>query len=123
MKHGSSKITKTFRFLTFWGMILSGLMAFALLVIVGLSATGLWTPGDFDSQPPVSIDAHTFPSQDSSSRFQNITGGKLGITQANLNILKTGKARAVQFSTLEALCRELGCQPGDILVGVIICAG
>ncbi|MCH5191151.1 MAG: helix-turn-helix transcriptional regulator [Oscillospiraceae bacterium] len=40
---------------------------------------------------------------------------RIGITQANLSILKTGKAKAVRFSTLEAICRELGCQPGDIL--------
>ena len=40
---------------------------------------------------------------------------KIGITQANLSILKTGKAKAIRFSTLEAICRELGCQPGDIL--------
>ena len=40
---------------------------------------------------------------------------KVGITQANLSILKTGKAKAVRFSTLEAICRELNCQPGDIL--------
>jgi putative transcriptional regulator len=40
---------------------------------------------------------------------------RVGITQANLSILKTGKARAVRFSTLESLCRELHCQPGDIL--------
>lgn len=40
---------------------------------------------------------------------------RIGITIANLSILKTGKARAVRFSTLEAICRELGCQPGDIL--------
>ena len=40
---------------------------------------------------------------------------KIGITQANLSILKTGKAKAVRFTTLEAICRELGCQPGDIL--------
>ena len=40
---------------------------------------------------------------------------KVGLTQANLSILKTGKARAVRFSTLEAICRELDCQPGDIL--------
>ena len=40
---------------------------------------------------------------------------KIGITQANLSILKTGKAKAVRFSTLEAICRELNCQPGDIL--------
>lgn len=40
---------------------------------------------------------------------------KIGITQANLSILKTGKAKAVRFSTLEAICRELKCQPGDIL--------
>jgi putative transcriptional regulator len=43
-------------------------------------------------------------------------GDKVGITLANLSILKTGKAKAIRFSTLEALCRELGCQPGDILV-------
>lgn len=40
---------------------------------------------------------------------------RIGITEANLSILKTGKAKAVRFSTLEALCRELDCQPGDIL--------
>ncbi|GAB2761155.1 helix-turn-helix domain-containing protein [Salinimicrobium soli] len=40
---------------------------------------------------------------------------RIGITTANLSILKTGKARAVRFSTLEAICRELNCQPGDIL--------
>ena len=41
--------------------------------------------------------------------------GKVGLTLANLSILKTGKAKAVRFTTLEAICRELGCQPGDIL--------
>jgi len=40
---------------------------------------------------------------------------RVGITQANLSVLKTGKARAVRFSTLESICRELQCQPGDIL--------
>ena len=40
---------------------------------------------------------------------------RVGITLANLSILKTGKARAVRFTTLEALCRELGCQPGELL--------
>ncbi|MCA6075166.1 helix-turn-helix domain-containing protein [Fulvivirga sedimenti] len=40
---------------------------------------------------------------------------RIGITEANLSILKTGKARAIRFSTLEAICRELDCQPGDIL--------
>ncbi|SHH75349.1 putative transcriptional regulator [Sporobacter termitidis DSM 10068] len=40
---------------------------------------------------------------------------KIGLTQANLSILKTGKARAIRFSTLEAICRVLDCQPGDIL--------
>jgi putative transcriptional regulator len=40
---------------------------------------------------------------------------RVGLTQANLSILKTGKAKAVRFTTLEAICRELGCQPGDIL--------
>ena len=40
---------------------------------------------------------------------------RVGITVANLSILKTGKARAVRFSTLEAVCRELSCQPGDLL--------
>ena len=40
---------------------------------------------------------------------------KVGITLANLSVLKTGKAKAVRFSTLDALCRELDCQPGEIL--------
>ena len=40
---------------------------------------------------------------------------RVGITIANLSILKTNKARAVRFSTLDAICRELECQPGDIL--------
>ncbi len=40
---------------------------------------------------------------------------RVGITLANLSILKTGKARAVRFTTLDALCRELDCQPADIL--------
>jgi putative transcriptional regulator len=40
---------------------------------------------------------------------------RIGITLANLSILKTNKARAIRFSTLEALCRELECQPGDLL--------
>jgi putative transcriptional regulator len=40
---------------------------------------------------------------------------RVGVTIANLSILKTGKARAVRFSTLDALCRELECQPGDLL--------
>lgn len=50
---------------------------------------------------------------------RKMTSGELaervGITQANLSILKTGKAKAVRFSTLESICRALGCQPGDIL--------
>ena len=41
--------------------------------------------------------------------------GKVGITLANLSILKTGKARAIRFSTLDAICKALDCQPGDIL--------
>ena len=40
---------------------------------------------------------------------------KIDITPANLSILKNGKAKAIRFSTLEAICRELNCQPGDIL--------
>ena len=40
---------------------------------------------------------------------------KVGITLANLSVLKTGKARAIRFSTLEALCAALDCQPGDLL--------
>ena len=40
---------------------------------------------------------------------------RVGMTLANLSILKTGKARAIRFSTLEAICRELQCQPGDVL--------
>lgn len=41
---------------------------------------------------------------------------RVGITISNLSILKQGKAKAIRFSTLEAICRELDCQPGDILV-------
>lgn len=40
---------------------------------------------------------------------------RIDITLANLSILKTGKAKAIRFSTLEAICRELNCQPGDLL--------
>ncbi|MBQ6818829.1 MAG: helix-turn-helix transcriptional regulator [Clostridia bacterium] len=40
---------------------------------------------------------------------------KVGITKANLSILKTNKAKAIRFSTLESLCKELDCQPGDLL--------
>ena len=40
---------------------------------------------------------------------------KIGISQANLSILKTGKAKAIRFSTMEAICKALDCQPGDIL--------
>ena len=39
---------------------------------------------------------------------------KIGITPANLSVLKNGRAKAIRFSTLEAICRELGCQPGDL---------
>ena len=41
---------------------------------------------------------------------------RVGVTVANLSILKTGKAKAMRFSTLEAICNELECQPGDLLV-------
>ncbi|MGI8571896.1 MAG: helix-turn-helix domain-containing protein [Solirubrobacteraceae bacterium] len=44
---------------------------------------------------------------------------RVGLTVANLSILKTGKARAIRFSTLEALCRELDCQPGELLGHVV----
>ena len=40
---------------------------------------------------------------------------RVGITTANLSVLKTGKAKAIRFSTLESICKELQCQPGDIL--------
>jgi len=40
---------------------------------------------------------------------------RIGLTQANLSILKNGKGKAIRLSTLENLCRELGCQPGDLL--------
>ena len=40
---------------------------------------------------------------------------RIGLTQANLSILKTGKAKAIRLSTLDAICRELQCQPGDLL--------
>lgn len=45
----------------------------------------------------------------------NELADKIGITTANLSILKTGKAKAIRFSTLEAICEILNCQPGDIL--------
>lgn len=45
----------------------------------------------------------------------NELSGKVGLTLANLSILKTGKAKAIRFSTLEAICKVLDCQPGDIL--------
>jgi len=45
----------------------------------------------------------------------NELADKVGITISNLSILKTGKAKAIRFSTLEAICKELKCQPGDIL--------
>jgi putative transcriptional regulator len=48
---------------------------------------------------------------------------KIGITMANLSILKQNKAKAMRFSTLDALCRELKCQPGDLLVYVEGAAG
>ena len=41
---------------------------------------------------------------------------QVGITLVNLSVLKTGKAKAIRFSTLEAICRALNCQPGDILI-------
>ena len=44
--------------------------------------------------------------------------GRVGITVPNLSILKTGKAKAVRLSTLDAVCRELDCQPGDIIIRV-----
>ena len=47
---------------------------------------------------------------------------RVGLTLANLSILKTGKAKAIRFSTLEAICRELDCQPGDVLEYVPDCA-
>ena len=43
---------------------------------------------------------------------------RVGITPANLSILKTGKAKAIRFSTLEAICKVLNCQPGDILTWI-----
>lgn len=45
----------------------------------------------------------------------NALAEKVGITAQNLSILKTGKAKAIRFSTLDAICRHLACQPGDIL--------
>lgn len=44
---------------------------------------------------------------------------KIGITQANLSVLKTGKAKAIRFSTLESICEVLECQPGDIIKFVL----
>ncbi len=47
--------------------------------------------------------------------FSAALAEKIGIKPANLSILKTGKAKAVRFSTLESICRALDCQPGDVL--------
>lgn len=46
----------------------------------------------------------------------NELSDRVGLTLANLSILKTGKAKAIRFSTLEAICKALDCQPGDLLV-------
>lgn len=46
----------------------------------------------------------------------NQLAAAIGITPANVSVLKSGRAKAVRFSTLEAICRVLGCQPGDLLV-------
>ena len=48
----------------------------------------------------------------------NELSDRVGLTLANLSILKTGKAKAIRFSTLESICKALDCQPGDILVFV-----
>lgn len=45
----------------------------------------------------------------------NVLAERIGLTPNNLSRIKTGKVKAIRFSTLEALCRELGCQPGDLL--------
>jgi len=45
----------------------------------------------------------------------NELAGRIGITEQNLSILKTGKAKAIRLTTLDAICKELDCQPGDIL--------
>lgn len=45
----------------------------------------------------------------------NELAARVDITEANLSILKTGKAKAIRFSTLQALCKELNCQPGDLI--------
>lgn len=54
------------------------------------------------------------------SRKMRLTelSGRVGVAMTNLSLLKTGKVKAIRFSTLEALCRELDCQPGDLLAFV-----
>lgn len=47
--------------------------------------------------------------------YSNVLAERIGLTPNNLSRIKTGKVKAIRFSTLEALCRELGCQPGDLL--------
>ena len=70
------------------------------------------SPGDEGSRIQVRLDELLY------SRRMTLTelAQRVDLTLANLSILKTGKARAIRFSTLEAICRELGCQPGDLLV-------
>ena len=65
----------------------------------------------------VSLSARVSPYPAGPNRRMTLTdlADRIGITLANLSILKTGKARAIRFSTLEAICEALACQPGDIL--------
>jgi DNA-binding Xre family transcriptional regulator len=66
--------------------------------------------------PDSVVNKEVFPGPGFAIRVDGeVTSEKVGITMANLSILKNGKARAIRFSTLEAICKALDCQPGDIL--------
>jgi putative transcriptional regulator len=72
-----------------------------------------------ESPPPASGSSRIVVKLDDLLHARRMTltelAARIDITLANLSILKTGKARAIRFSTLEAICRELDCQPGELL--------
>ena len=68
-----------------------------------------------DEQKSNAIGIHLDALLERREMTMTVLADRVGLTLANVSILKTGKARAIRFSTLAAICRELDCQPGDIL--------
>ena len=86
------------------------------LLDVEFGKVGSETREEFDRETEAFCLAQTLKEERKRAGLtQEELAEKIGITQANLSILKTGKAKAVRFSTLEAICKALDCQPGDIL--------